>query len=156
MSQKFILHTDPTRGMILANAHAFLDRLPDTKAWQIEIKQYRKSRSDKQRNSLFGVAYKPIMEFVGLRGDKDKQELHTYFCGEYFGWTEGGSFSRKRPVRTTTKNERGEDDEIDTQTANDMYAFIQQRASEQGIYVPDPEPQVPDRVMSRDHEGKAA
>jgi hypothetical protein len=120
--------------------HKFIDQLPRTKAWEWTWRPFQKKRSDKQRKALFGAAYKPIMEFMGLRGEDDKEELHRFFCGEFWGWAKDGPFSSRRPARTTTKNERGERDEIDTKTALEFYAFIQQKAAEQGIYVPDPDP----------------
>lgn len=130
----------PERPQVLANAHAFLDRLPKDKGFTVEISLQKRTRTDKQRGSLFGVAYKAIMEAMGLEGAKDKADLHEFFCGEWFGWTEPSPLMKVRPVRTTTKNERGEDDEITTRDALDMYAFIQRRAAENGIDVPDPDP----------------
>lgn len=130
----------PERQDVLLNAVGFLKRLPADKSWVVSIEPFRKTRSQKQRGSLFGVAYKAIMEAMGLRGSKDKNDLHEFFCGEYFGWTEATPLMKSRPVRTTTKNERGEPDEISTVDALDMYAFIQQRAAENGIDVPDPDP----------------
>lgn len=130
----------PERQDVLLNAVGFLKRLPADKSWVVKVEPFVKRRSDKQRGSLFGVAYGAIMEAMGLRGSRDKEDLHEFFCGEYFGWTEATPLMKSRPVRTTTKNERGEKDEISTVTALDMYAFIQQRAAENGIDVPDPDP----------------
>lgn len=127
------------RDEIKANLHAFIDRLPDTKSWEVEVSEYHPARSDKQRKSLFGVAYKAIMEQCGLQGDKEKKRLHNDFCGDYFGWCDGGIGTR-RPVRTTTTNERGERDKISTLQALDMYAFIQRTAAEYGVDVPNPDP----------------
>lgn len=138
--QVYVLNADhPGRAQVLANAHAFLDRLPKDKDWRIEVDREVKRRTDKQRNSLFGVAYKTIMESVGLRGSREKQELHTNLCGEYFGWR-NDPFRGRVPVRTTTTNEQGERDEISVERALDMYAFIQQRMAEYGIDVPNPDP----------------
>jgi hypothetical protein len=130
---------DPNCENVRANLHRFIDQLPKSKAWEWTWQKYTKTRTPKQRKALFAAAYKPIMEFVGLRGEDDKLELHSFFCGEFWGWREE-PMMRKRPLRTTTKNERGERDEISTTVALDFYAFIQQRAAEQGIYVPDPDP----------------
>jgi hypothetical protein len=140
-TQSFFLRpNDPNRNNITRNVHVFIDKLPLDKSWVIEISREVKTWSDKQRHALFGVAYKAIMDYMGLRGGKDRDELHIYMCGAYFGWRETSPLMRAVPVRTTTKNELGEDDEIDSETACDMYAFIQQRAAEQGIFVPDPDP----------------
>lgn len=140
MSQTFILHADdPGRDQVRANLHAFIDRLPVERAFEVKLAPYQRKRTPKQRAALFAVAYAAIMEHMGLRGEDDRKELHAYFCGEFFGWREG-SMTRRRPVRTTTTDENGERDEITTLVALDMYAFIQQRAAEQCIDVPDPDP----------------
>lgn len=141
MPQTYHLNANgPERAQVLANAHAFLDRLPVDKGFTVEVSPQKRTRTAKQRGSLFGVAYKAIMEAMGLQGAQDKDDLHEFFCGEYFGWTEPTPLMRSRPVRTTTKNERGEPDEITTREALDMYDFIQRRAAENGIDVPSPDP----------------
>lgn len=133
-----VLHKGhPDHDIVRANLHAFIDRLPDTKSWEVEVSEYHKPRSDKQRKALFGAAYKPLMEFMGLRGEHDKEDLHHFFCGEYWGWH---PVLRNKPLRTTTRNEQGQRQEISTVEALDFYAFIQQRAAERGVMVPDPDP----------------
>ena len=140
MSQRFILHAnDEGRGLVKANLHAFIDRLPEDKSWQCVIDKHVKTRTAKQRRTLFGAAYGPIMDFMGLRGGDDKAELHRFFCRLYFGERED-AIGRMVPIRTTTRNERGERDEISTTVALDMYSFIQEKAAEQGIDVPPPDP----------------
>lgn len=130
----------PEREGVKQRAHDFIDRLPLDKSWVVTVAPYVKKRSSKQRGSLFGVAYSAIMEATGLRGAADKDDLHEFMCGEYWGWTEPTALMKSRPVRTTTTNAAGERDEISTLEALGMYAFIQQRAAENGIDVPDPDP----------------
>lgn len=140
MKQRFILHAnDEGRALVKSNLHAFIDRLPEDKPWQCVVERFVKKRSPKQRKALFAAAYAPIMEFMGLRGEDEKKELHRFFCCEFFG-EKIDQLGRRLPVRTTTRNEQGEHDEISTEVAGDMYAFIQQKAAEQGIDVPDPDP----------------
>lgn len=140
MTQRFYLHAkDPGRVLVRANLHAFIDRLPDDKPWLITVEPHRKTRTGKQRRALWSAAYGPVMEFIGLEGAEDKRELHRYFCGAYFG-TKLDVLGREVPIRTTTRNERGERDEIDTIEALAFYAFIQRKAAEQGVDVPDPDP----------------
>jgi hypothetical protein len=127
------------RAAIKANLHAFIDRLPETKSWRVEVKESHKERTLDQNAAVFGVAYKVIMDAVGLRGDAERKELHRDYCGDFFGWVDAG-LGRRKPRRTTTTNERGERDVIDTVTMAAMYAFIQQQAAEYGIDVPDPDP----------------
>lgn len=139
MTQTFILHKDPTRARILENAIAFLRMLPESKAWELEIRPHVKKRSTKQRKALFGAAYGALMEFSGLEGSEDKRELHRFMCGEFFGW-KLDAFGRRVPVRTTTKDEHGKPDEINVEQALRFYAFLQRKGAEAGCYVPDPDP----------------
>jgi hypothetical protein len=128
------------RERIADNLRAFVMSALPGKELRVEVCEYRKRRSAKQRGSLFGPAYGAIMEFCGYEGDRDKAELHRNMCGEFFGWRDDPVKGRV-PVRTTTVNEAGERDEIDTVVALKMYAFIQRFAVEQiGCYVPDPDP----------------
>jgi hypothetical protein len=138
---RYVLHPlgGEDRAIVLRNLQAFLSRLPDTKGYVVEIRPLKKTRTPKQRKSLFGVAYATIMEQTGLEGSKEKDRLHTHFCGEFFGW-KTGVLGLSIPIRTTTTNERGEDEEIDTDTANRMYAFIQRSMAEYDVDVPDPDP----------------
>lgn len=154
----FILHAnDANRGRVLANCIDFLHRLPVGKSWEVTIDKHVKSYTSKQRRSIFGAAYKALMEFSGLEGDEDKRNLHYWFCGEFFGWTDD-AFGRRKPVRTTTKNERGERDPISTADALDFYAFLQRRGAEVGCYVADPDPFWREKAEeeARDSERKAA
>lgn len=105
------------------------------------IEEYVPERTVKQRKSLFGVAYKSLMEQMGLHGEREKDQLHEMMCGEYWGWRDSvmlGS-AKRVPVRTTTTNERGERDVISTREQLDFYAWIQQRAAEHGYDIPDPD-----------------
>jgi hypothetical protein len=130
----------PERPGVTQRAKDFIDRLPVDKSWVVTVAPYVKKRSSKQRASLFAVAYGTIMDAMGLRGAKDKEDLHRFWCEEYFGVIEATGVSPRRPLRTTTTNEAGEREEISTLQALDMYAFIQQRAAENGIDCPDPDP----------------
>ena len=129
----------PERNGVTQRAHDFIDRLPDDKSWVIEVKPFVKKRSLDQNAATFGLAYKVIMEATGLEGEAERKQLHRDFCGDFFGWTDGPMGNRK-PIRTTTTNERGEREEIDTVTMAKMYDFIQRKAAEYGIDVPSPDP----------------
>lgn len=126
---------------VRANCHAFIERLAQDRSWRIEVHQHKDARTPRQRRTLFGVAYKAIMEHMGLQGSREKNQLHFFMCGEFFGWKED-AIGRRVPVRTTTTNERGEHEEIDKDTANEFFAFIQRKAAECGIDVPDPDPEM--------------
>lgn len=139
-AQRYVLHkNDPARPSVLAHLHAFLERLPLDTSFAIEIKHYRRMRTLKQGSALFGVAYKAIMEFCGYEGRKELERLHTHYCCEFFG-TRKDPWGKHVPLRTTTTNENGEEDVIDTVTASAFYDFIQRDAARLGCDVPDPDP----------------
>lgn len=139
MTQRYQLNANgPERSQVLTNAHAFIDRLPPKKSWIIEIKEARKNRSSAQNHALFGVAYPALERVTGYT----KDELHHEFCGRYFQWHQYEILGelRSKPIRTTTINERGERDVIDSETFADFYAMVQRLGAEAGIDVPDPAP----------------
>lgn len=107
----------------------------------VTISRLKDKRSDAQNRALFGVAYPPIMEFMGLSGDEEKQSLHGYFCGEFWGWKEVDYFGKRKlvPVRSTTKNADGDKDLISKPLFVEFYNFVQRKSAEQGIHVPDPD-----------------
>lgn len=118
---------------------AFLSVLDVTKEVQVTIGPVKKERSDLQNRALWGCAYKTLRDATG----NDPEDLHAYFCGEFFSWVEYEVMGqkRKRPFRTTTKDENGKRDVISTTQLSDFYSFIQTRAAETvQVYVPDPDP----------------
>lgn len=139
MSQKFVLRSgDANRSFVLSNATTFIAQLGVDKSWSIEIKQYRKERSDDQNRALWGVAYPALKKATG----QSVNDWHEYMLGEYFGWVDYTIFGKRklRPARTTTTGFRGEPDKLSTTDFSDYYEFIQRRARENGVHVPDPDP----------------
>ena len=129
-AQTFIL---PTGKAALLD---FIERLPMARKWKVVVSLYRKTRSNAQNNALWGVAYPTIRESTG----NEAEDLHTTFCGEYFGWVDYVVMGhrRKRPRRTTTTDENGKRDVISTADFMDFYANVQRISAEFGVYVPDP------------------
>ena len=107
---------------------AFLDRLPMARKWKVTIELYAKRRSDQQNRYLWGVAYKTLQDSTG----QPAEDWHTYMLGEHFGWEEIELFGKKklRPKQRSSK--------LTTMEFCDYVDFIQQRAAENGIYIPDP------------------
>ncbi len=120
----------------------------------LSVSEAKRERSQSQLGALFGVAYKILMREIGLRGEREKAELHRFFCCEYWG-TKATVFGERIPARTTSTNERGQRDVLSTREQLEFYAFIQQRAAEQGFDVPDPDPMWRDRERL-DAEGEEA
>ena len=143
-AQTFVLPIKPEqrREFVESRILPFLLIAHPGKRLKLSADAEKPPRSDLQNRALWGVAYPPIMEAMGLRGEADREEIHEYFCGEYWGWIEYEILGKRkqRPRRTTTKNELGQRDVIGKLLMAEFYNFIQQRAAENGIYVPDPDP----------------
>ena len=107
---------------------AFLEKLPMVRKWKVTVCLYQKRRSDQQNRYLWGVAYKVLQEATG----QPAQDWHDYFLGEHFGWEKYDMFGKQklRPLRRSSK--------LTTMEFMDFVAFIQQRAAENGLYIPDP------------------
>lgn len=105
-----------------------LNSLLPEKSWVVSIKERQKRRTDAQNRALWGVAYATIREATG----NDTEDLHEYFLGEYFGWEEYDllGMKRLRPIRRSRK--------LSTKEFMDFYMFVQARAAQIGIDVPNP------------------
>lgn len=137
VASTFIFNAD-NRDAIVSRLGRFLAAWPKDKPCIVTVARYVRSRSNAQNAALWGLAYKVLGEATGFRAT----ELHEYFCGEYFGWHEHAIFGmrKRRPRRTTTTNEDGQRDVISTEECAKFFDFIQQRAAELEINIPDPEP----------------
>ena len=147
---------DRTRALELALR--ILQALPLERAWRIRCTILRNERSLDQNAYLWGVPYKLLGEHTGFEAD----ELHEYFCGQFFGWRDKRIPKTPRnkegyvsvPVRTTTRDERGKRDVLPWDKFSDFVAYIQRFAAEKcSIIIPDPDPQYRERV---EHKAKAA
>jgi hypothetical protein len=127
--QRFTLHANDTnRVSVLANAISFLQRLPSSKSWRVEIVEHRERRSDAQNRYLWGVCYAELQRATG----QDAADWHEYMLGECYGWETVEMMGRKklRPMRRSSKMDKSEFAEY--------VAFIQRRAAEHNIYIADP------------------
>lgn len=142
MTDRWILWPDDRRGIVAANLRKAVDETPEDAPYVWERKRYRKPRTNPQNGVLWGLIYPPLMEHMGLRGERDREELHEFFCGEYFGWREYQIMGKRkqRPVRTTTTDEHGKRSVLSTVDFNDYCDFVRQRAAEHGVYIEDPDP----------------
>ena len=104
----------------------------------VRVERRKRKRTNLQNAALWGCAYKALHEQSG----NDPEDLHTYFCGEFWGWADVDVMGqrRRKPWRSTTKDEHGEHDVIPTVLMAEFYDFIQRRAAEVGYDVPDPDP----------------
>lgn len=99
--------------------------------YRVAIEEAKPKRSDNQNRYLWGVVYPTILAAGKLDGWSNA-DLHTYLLGEHFGWelVQGFGAKRQRPIRRSSKLSKLE--------FLEYTRFIQQRMSEHGIYVPDP------------------
>jgi hypothetical protein len=135
--QTYVLNKNHhTRDQVKANLHAFIDRLPDSKSWKVEIKEARKERTDPQNHALFGVAYPALEAATGFT----KDELHDAFCRRFFGTVEKEIAGQvvSKPYRTTTTGPEGKRDVINAATFSEFYSMVQMVGAEAGIDVPSP------------------
>ena len=136
------------RAAAIESLSRFLAMCLPGKELTVTVEEYRPARSTKQRSALFGCAYKALMPQMGLSGEREKDQLHEQFCGEYWGWRDVQIMGRtvQRPRRTTTVDEHGKRDVIGVAEQLEFYAFIQRTAAEYGYDVPDPDPAWRDRA----------
>lgn len=129
---RFILPADRPRDEILARMVRFVHQLDAGKAWEWTCAPYKKRRSMQQNAYLWGVCYATILQQGGeaLRG-WSADDLHEYFLGEHFGWETLEGFGRKR-LRPLKRSSR-----LSTSEFSDFVDFIQRKAAELGIYIPD-------------------
>lgn len=123
---------------------AYFARLDPTKPWQAIVGPWKKERTPRQNNAMFGVAYKTLGDYLGYTAP----ELHEVMLELYFGKVayELLGVKKTRPRRTTTTNEAGERDVLDREEMSKFYNFIVQKAAEAGCYIEDPNPQLRTRA----------
>lgn len=116
------------RAPMIARIAAFLESSMPGKRLRVTVDRAVKRRSDEQNKYLWGVVYSTLRQATG----QDADDWHEYMLGEWAGWEEHELFGKRRlrPVRRSSK--------LSTVEFADYVAFIQRRAAEHGIYIPDP------------------
>lgn len=109
-------------------------KLKDSKAYIVEVKEYRRPKTHPQLRYVWGVVYKLVIENAD-RPKPKPETLNTYLMGECWGWivTElnGGEIERV-PARRLS--------DLNTEEIGQYWAFIQRRMAEtRGLYITDPE-----------------
>lgn len=137
-------HSPESRTKAVESLVAFLGRLPMEKSWVVTVDRHVKARTDPQNRALFGVAYPPLVEATGAT----LKELHHEMCCRFFGATiiDIGGKSVTRPYRTTTTDENGKRDVLPWDRFSEFYSSVQQLGAEYGVYIPDPEPNIPEHA----------
>lgn len=130
MNQRILLPRN--REGLPARLVPFLDALPRDRAYEIEVREYRPRRSEAQNRYLWGVCYPTILRGGGESlGGWTAEDLHEHFLGEHFGVErlEIGTSVYLKPRRRSSR--------LNKQEFSDYVLFLQRRASELGIYIPD-------------------
>jgi hypothetical protein len=141
---EFILPTH-NRETALSLAHMVLASLDELVAWRVVVEPVIVERTLQQNKYLNGVAYKMLGDKTGYERD----ELHEYFLGLFFGWKEK-KVPRKPsnlngiesvPVRTTTTDETGKRTVLSTDEFWKYVEFLQRFAAQKlQMVIPDPDP----------------
>jgi len=110
--------------------HIALDKEP--LPYKVKVSKGGK-RSLEQNAYLWGVCYETILENSLKEQGWRAEDLHEYFLGEFHGWKTLEGFGKKRmkPVERSSGKSISE--------FMEYIAFIQQKAAEMGIYIPDPD-----------------
>jgi hypothetical protein len=125
--KRFIIHKNDSERR--ENCLQFINVLDPNKMWGVEIKLYRKKRSNDQNAYIHAVPLKVIAEHVG----ETVEEMKEYLCGEFTGWVEYEVMGRKktRPVKTTSQ--------MDTKEMTDFIEYMQWFGSfKLNLYIPSP------------------
>lgn len=122
------------REPVLERIGKYLAVLPADKEYTVVVEPYKRTRSLQQNAYLWGVCYATILEQGGeaLAGWQ-AEDIHEYMLGEWAGWETLSGFgrTRMRPLKRSSK--------LSTVEFADYVQFIQQKAAEMGIYIPDPQ-----------------
>ena len=107
--------------------------------YKVDGSAYKTTRSNEQNAYLFGPCYAPLCEATGY----EKEDLHEYFCGTFFGWVDKKVPKTPRnpegiesvPRRTTTTNEHGKRDTLEKGEFSKLVDFVHRFAAQRGIYI---------------------
>ena len=109
-----------------------LAQLDPKKRYVVEVREYKKPRSQGLNAFHWSQVITPIADFMG----ESPEEAHRELCGSYFGWVEN-SLGGRKPRRTTTRNEKGERDVLNWEAMNNFIHHCQNIAAELGVPLPE-------------------
>lgn len=127
---QIVLNKGDVMGPAYSRLCKVIEKLDAGKAWSITIEEKKPKRSEQQNRYLWGVVYAEIAKHLpGWHVD----DVHEYMLGEWSGWEtlEGMGRKRLRPIRRSSR--------LNKQEFADYIAFIQQKAAEHGVFIPDPQ-----------------
>lgn len=155
MKKKFVIQKEGSREGLIAAVAGYIRSWPEGgKPGLIEIGVLKRERTSQQNRALFGHAYPIIMEDTG----HEVNEVHEIMCGYFFGTrvVNGLGQTKKKPIRTTTRDPDGNRDVMKTDEFVKFFDFVQHKAAEFGILVPDPDPDWREHMAEQAAKEKAA
>jgi hypothetical protein len=129
--KSFVLPRLLPRDRQICNVVDYLEDLPISEGFRVEVHEHKATRSLAQNAYLWSAVYPTIARH--LEG-WDLEDIHSYCLGEHFGWEtiEGFGKKRMRPLRRSSKLSK-----LEFMT---YIEFIQRRMAQHGIIIPDPDP----------------
>ena len=124
---KFTFQTEEGKQQVINHIRAMeVDR-----AYTVEIKRWRKSRSNQQLAYWWGVVVRTICDFSG----NEKDDIHDLLCGEFWGWQDEDVFGRRKlkPVRTLSGP-----DKLASHEMKQFTDWCIAWAAQHGIMIPQP------------------
>lgn len=115
--KRFIIHKQDA--LRRENCRQYIDELDPNRKWRVEIKEYRKQRSNEQNAYIHAVPFALICEHTGYTID----DMKEYLCGEFTGWETYEVMGKKkqRPIQTTSQ--------MDTRVMTNFIDWLQWWAS---------------------------
>jgi len=125
--KRFVIHkNDHIRR---EGARVWIDNLDPNKKWAVEIKEYRRKRSNDQNAYIHAVPLKLISDHTGYT----MEEIKFMLCGEFTGWDHYDMFGKThwRPIRTSSQ--------MDTLEMTKFIEYMQWWGSTNlNLYIPSP------------------
>lgn len=129
--------------------------VPLDQVWQLILQPFKYERTNQQNRYLRGVCTKMLAEHIGY----EEHEMHAQLCGLHFGWKVEACMPtpnnpkgiRDVPVRTTTTDENGDRDVLGKRDFWDYVEFVQRFGAENGVVIPDPDPNYWRRDIWQEH-----
>jgi hypothetical protein len=125
--KRFIIHKHDA--LRREGARVWIDNLDPNRKWSVEIKEYRKKRSNAQNDYIHAVPLPMLSEHTGYT----VEDIKEWLCGEWTGWEDYTVLGKvlQRPVKTTSQ--------MDTLEMTKFIEFMQWYASTNlNMYIPSP------------------
>lgn len=111
---------------------AFLEAQP--LPLEVKCDPWKEPRKLTANAYLWAYVYGPLVAKAGY----EPEEWHEFFCIQHFGgvpYTRLDGSEGQKPVRTTTKNERGDRDVLKGQPFNDFLTFVESECAKYGVFI---------------------